>query len=79
MIDEDLGCCGTVSAVQRFNNYRGHVAWKQHSIYMGVQIYRAFHKFHKVPCALYAAQIDCVLLVSENLNAIKSEVKEVME
>ena len=79
MIDEGLGCYGTASAVQCYNNYRSHVDWKQHSVYMQVEIYRAFHRYHKVPCALYAAQIDCVLLVSKNLNDIKREIKAVME
>ena len=79
MIDEGLLCAGTGSAMQRFTNYRGHVVWKQHSIYMKVQICRAFHKYHEVPCALYAAQIDCVLLVAENLEIIKREIKAVME
>ena len=77
--DEGLRCYGSGSAMQRFANYRGHVEWKQHSVYMEVQIFRAFHKYHKVPCALYAAQIGCVLLVAENLDGIKREVKEVME
>ena len=79
MIDEGLRCSGTGLAMQRFTNYRGHVVWKQHSIYMKVQICRAFHKYHDVPCALYAAQIDCVLLVAENLDSIKREIKAVME
>lgn len=79
MIDEGLRCYGSGSAMQRFADYRGHVEWKQHSVYMGVQIFRAYHKYHKVPCALYAAQIDCVLLVSGNLNAIMREIKAVME
>ena len=79
MIDEGLSCSGTGLAMQRFANYRGHVDWKQHSVYMKVQIFRAFHKYHGVPCALYAAQIDCVLLVAENLDGIKREIKAVME
>ena len=79
MIDEGLPCSGTALAMQRFANYRGHVVWKQHSIYMKVQIYRAFHKYHDVPCALYAAQIGSVLLVGENLIGIKCDVKAVME
>ena len=70
---------GTESAVQRFADYRGHVEWKQHSVYMGVQIFCAFHKYHNVPCALYTAQIDCVLLVAGNLNGIMREIKAVME
>ena len=79
MIDEGLRCYGSGSAMQRFANYRGHVEWKEHSVYMKVQIFRAFHRCHKVPCALYAAQIDCVLLVAENLDGIKREIKAVME
>ena len=79
MIDEGLRCYGSGSAMQRFANYRGHVDWKQHSVYMKVQIFRAFHKHHKAPCALYAAQIYCVLLVAENLDGIKREIKAVME
>ena len=79
MIDEGLRCYGTGSAMQRFANYRGHVEWKQHSVYMEVQIFRAFHRYHNVPCALYAAQIECVLLVAENLDGIKREIKAVME
>ena len=79
MIDEGLQCCGTGLAMQRFANYRGHVDWKQHSIYMKVQICRAFHRDDKRPCALYAAQIGCLLLVAENLYGIKCEVKAVME
>ena len=79
MIDEGLRCSGTGLAVQRFTNYIGHVDWKQHSIYMGLQIYRAFHKDNKRPCALYAAQFYCVLLVAESLNGIKREIKAVME
>ena len=47
MIDEGLRCSGTGLAMQRFANYRGHVDWKQHSIYMKVQICRAFHKDNK--------------------------------
>ena len=79
MIDEGLPCSGTGLAMRRFNNYRGHVDWKQHSVYMKVQIYRAFHKDNGRACALYAAQIGCVLLVAENLNGIKSEIRAVME
>ena len=79
MIDEGLPCSGTALARRRFNNYRGHVDWKQHSVYMRVQICRAFHKDNKRACALYAAQIGCVLLVAENLNGIKSEIRAVME
>ena len=79
MIDEGLSCSGTGLAMQRFTNYRRHIVWKQHSIYMKVQICRAYHKYHDVPCALYAAQIGCVLLVAENLDGIKREVKVVME
>ena len=79
MIDEGLPCSGTALARRRFNSYRGHVDWKQHSVYMKVQIYRAFHKDNKRACALYAAQIDCcVLLVAENLDGIKREIKTVM-
>ena len=78
MIDEGLQCCGTGLAMQRFANYRGHVDWKQHSIYMKVQICRAFHRDNKRPCALYAAQIGCVILVGENLAGIKCDVKAVM-
>ena len=78
MIDEGLPCSGTGLAMRRFNNCRGHVDWKQHSIYMKVQIYRAFHRDNKRACALYAAQIDCVLLVAENLSGIKCEIKTVM-
>ena len=79
MIDEGLRCSGTGPAVQCFANYRGHVDWKQHSVYMKVQICRAFHKDNKRACALYAAQIGCDLLVAENLNGIKSEIRSVME
>lgn len=80
MIDEGLRCSGTGLAMQRFANYRGHVDWKQHSVYMRVQICRAFHRDNKGgACALYAAQIGCVLLVAENLNGIKSEIRAVME
>ena len=79
MIDESLRCYGSGLAMQRFANYRGHVDWKQHSIYMKVQICRAFHRGYERPCALYAAQIGCVLLVAENLDGIKREVKEMME
>ncbi len=79
MIDEGLRCSGTGLAMQRFANYRGHVDWKEHSVYMRVQICRAFHRDDKRPCALYAAQIGCVLLVTENLNGIKSEIRAVME
>ena len=79
MIDEGLRCYGSGLAVQRFTIYRGHVDWKQHSVYMKVQICRAFHKDNKRPCALYAAQIECVLLVAENLDGIKREIKAVME
>ena len=79
MIDEGLPCSGTALAMQRFANYRGHVDWKQDSVYMRVQICRAFHKDNKRACALYAAQIGCVLLVAEKLNGIKSEIRAVME
>ena len=79
MIDEGLPCSGTALARRRFANYCGHVDWKQHSTYMKVQICRAFHKYHGVPCALYAAQIGSVLLVGENLPGIKCDVKTVME
>ena len=79
MIDEGLQCCGTGLAMQRFANYRGHVDWKQHSIYMKVQIYRAFRKDNGRACGLYAAQIGSVLLVGENLAGIKCDVKAVME
>ena len=79
MIDEGLQCCGTGLAMQRFANYRGHVDWKQHSIYMKVQIYRAFRKDNGRACGLYAAQIGSGLLVGENLAGIKCDVKAVME
>ena len=79
MIDEGLPCSGTGLAMRRFNNCRGHVDWKQHSVYMKVQIYRAFHKDNGRACALYAAQIGSVLLVGENLVGIKCDVKAVME
>ena len=78
MIDEGLRCAGSGLAVQRFTNYCGHVDWKQHSVYMKVQIYRAFHKDNGRACALYAAQIGSVLLVGENLTGIKCDVKAVM-
>ncbi|WP_287047792.1 hypothetical protein [Megasphaera sp.] len=77
MIDEGLRCSGTNLAMRRFANYRGHVDWKQHSVYMRVQICRAFHKDNKRACGLYAAQIGRVLLVAENLNGIKSEIREI--
>ena len=79
MIDEGLQCSGTGLAMQRFTNYCGHVDWKQHSIYMNVPIFRAFLKSHEIGCALYAAQIGCLLLVAENLYGIKCEIKTVME
>ena len=79
MIDEGLRCAGSGLAVQRFTNYCGHVDWKQHSVYMKVQIYRAFHKDNGRACGLYAAQIGSVLLVGENLAGIKCDVKAVME
>lgn len=78
MIDENLRFVGTGLAMQRFANYRGHVDWKQHSVYMRVQICRAFHRDDKRPCALYAVQIGCVLLVAENLDGIKREIRAVM-
>ena len=78
MIDEGLPCSGTALASRRFANYRGHVDRKQHSTYMKVQIYRAFHKDNGKACALYAAQIGNVLLVGENLTGIKCDVKVVM-
>ena len=65
MIDEGLRCAGSGLAVQ-------------HSIYMNVPIFRAFHKGNKRACALYAAQIGCLLLVAENLYGIKCEIKTVM-
>ena len=55
MIDEGLPCSGTALARRRFNAYRGHVDWKQHSTYMKVQIYRAFRKDNGRACGLYAA------------------------
>lgn len=79
MIDEGLPCSGTALARRRFNAYRGHVDWKQHSVYMKVQICRAFRKDNGRACGLYAAQIGCVLLVGENLSGIKCDVKAVME
>ena len=79
MIDEGLQCCGTGLAMQRFANYHSHVDWKQHSVYMKVQIYRAFRKDNGRACGLYAAQIGSVLLVGENLSGIKCDVKAVME
>ena len=78
MIDEGLQCSGTGLAMRRFNNYRGHVDWKQHSIYMNVPIFRAFRKDSGRACGLYAAQIGCLLLVAENLYGIKREIKTVM-
>ena len=78
MIDEGLRCAGSGLAVQRFTNYCGHVDWKQHSVYMKVQIYRAFRKDNGRACGLYAAQIGSVLLVGENLTGIKCDVKVVM-
>lgn len=79
MIDEGLQCAGTGLAMQRFMNKRGHLDWKQHSVYMGVQIYRAFFRDSGRACGLYAAQIGSVLLVGENLTGIKCDVKAVME
>ena len=79
MIDEGLPCSGTALARRRFANYRGRVDWKQHSVYMKVQIYRAFRKDNARACGLYAAQIGSVLLVGENLAGIKCDVKVVME
>ena len=79
MIDEGLPCSGTALAMRRFNNCRGHVDWKQHSVYMMVQIYRAFRKDNGRACSLYAAQIGSVLLLGENLSGIKCDIKEVME
>ena len=79
MIDEGLPCSGTALARRRFNAYRGHVDWKQHSTYMKVQICRAFRKDNGRACGLYAAQIGSVLLVGENLIGIKCDVKAVME
>ena len=78
MIDEGLRHVGTDLAMQRFANYRGHVDWKEHSIYMKVQICRAFRKDNGRACGLYAAQIGSVLLVGENLAGIKCDVKAVM-
>ena len=78
MIAEGLRCSGTGLAMRRFANYRGHVDWKQHSVYMKVQIYRAFRKDNGRACGLYAAQIGSILLVGENLSGIKCDVKEVM-
>ena len=79
MIDEGLPCSGTALARRRFSSYCGHVDWKQHSVYMKVQIYRAFRKDNGRACGLYAAQIGRVLLVAENLDGIKREIKAVME
>ena len=79
MIDEGLPCSGTALARRRFANHRGHIDWKQHSVYMKVQIYRAFRKDNGRACGLYAAQIGSVLLVGENLSGIKCDVKAVME
>lgn len=80
MINESLRCSGGAFAVKRFAKYRGTVDWKSHSVYMTVQICRAYHKDNGGPCALYAAQIDdCVLLVAESLDLIKAEIKEVMK
>ena len=79
MIDEGLPCSGTALARRRLANHRGHVDWKQHSIYMGLQICRAFHKDNGRACALYAAQFYCVLLVAENLDGIKREIRAVQE
>lgn len=78
MIDEGLPCSGTALARRRFENYRGHVDWKQHSVYKKTQIYRAFRKDNGRACGLYAAQIGSVLLVGENLSGIKCDVKAVM-
>ena len=78
MIDEGLPCSGTALARRRFANHRGHIDWRQHSVYMKVQIYRAFRKDNGRACGLYAAQIGCILLVAENLNGIKSEIRAVM-
>ena len=78
MIDEGLPCSGTALARRRFENYRGHVDWKQHSVYKKTQIYHAFRKDNGRACGLYAAQIGSVLLVGENLSGIKCDVKAVM-
>ena len=79
MINESLRYSGSAFAMKRFAKYRGTVDWKGHSIYMSVQICRAFHKDNGRPCALYAAQIgDSVLLVADNLNGIRAEVKAVV-
>ena len=79
MIDEGLSCVGSDLAMQRFADYRGHVDWKQDSVYMRMQICRAYHKDNKRACALYAAQTGRVLLVAERLNGIKREIRAVME
>ena len=66
---------GSEFAVRRFEKYRGLVYWKEKQIYMKTMIYRAHRKHDSAPCALYAAWHDGILLVSENLSGIKTEVK----
>ena len=73
--DNAQDLAGSEFAVRRFEKYRGLVFWKEKQIYMRTMIYRAHHKHDSNPCALYAAWHDGILLVSENLCGIKSEVK----
>lgn len=65
---------GGVFAMTRFNHYQGSVFWRDHVLYKGYNIMRAYHIDNKKPFALYCFRLDeDTLIVGENLSAIKEE------
>lgn len=65
---------GGVFAMRRFNRYQGSIFWRDHVLYKGYNIMRAYHIDNKKPCALYAFRLDEeILVVAESLDSIKKE------
>ena len=65
---------GGVFAMRRFNDYEGTVFWREHVLYKGFRIMRAYHADNKKACALYCFRLDeDTLIVRENLSGIKEE------
>ena len=65
---------GGAVAMQRFSDYEGHVFWRDHVLYKGYRIMRAYHAENKKPCALYCFRLnEDTLIVRENLSGIKEE------
>lgn len=65
---------GGVFAITRFKNYQGSIHWRDHVLYKGYNIMRAYRIDNDKPCALYCFRLnDYTLIVRENLPGIKEE------